>query len=209
MLLDFKELVRKYDIKFNNVTVVGAHWGEEYDDFLFAGAKHITFIEPCQKAFSVLVEKFKDNPIVKLHNCACGEAFGQGIMYTGDYTVNNGQSNSLLKPSLHLDIHPTVLFPDTEEVSIAPLDQMLEQGKEPQLLYMDAQGYEGFVLKGAKETLKTVNWVYTEINFGEVYENCTKSEELDELLSDFDRVETGVKVGGLWSDSLYKRRILL
>ncbi len=206
MLLDFKELVRKYDIKFDNVTVVGAHWAEEHDDYISAGAKHITYIEPCEKAFDVLKSKFDSDKSVSLFNCACGIARGYATMYTGDDTINKGQSNSLLVPDLHLQLHREVEFTDTEQVSIAFLDDMLEFGKEPQLLVLDCQGSEGDVIRGATETLKTVEFLYSEVNRAEVYKNCTKIEELQQLLPDFEIVETGTWVGGAWTDCLFKRK---
>lgn len=209
MILDFKSLVQKYNLKFDNVICVGAHFGEEYDVLVETGAKHIVMIEPCEKAFSVLRERFEGKEDVTLYNCACGNKRGLAEMYTGDNTVNFGQSNSLLKPKLHLTLHSTVEFTDIETVTIAPLDDMLMEGKEPQLLVMDCQGTEGDVLRGGHDTIKTVQYVYTEINFADVYEGNTLASEMDELLSDFERVETGVLVGGCWSDALYIRKTLL
>ncbi len=206
MLLDFKHLVRKYQMKFDNVTAVGAHWGEEYEDYILAGAKHITMIEPCAKAFDVLRSKFGNNDNVRLYNCACGDTRGFATMYTGDNTINHGQSNSLLAPALHLQLHKEVEFPDVEEVSIAFLDDMLEEGKEPKLLVMDCQGYEGHVIRGAAETLKTVQYIYTEVNKKEVYRGNTHIDELKELLPDFEIVEIGSWVGDAWTDCLFKRK---
>jgi hypothetical protein len=86
------------------------------------------------------------------------------------------------------------------------LDSLGLAHKGYQLLVMDVQGFEGRVLKGATETLKQMNFVYTEVNRDEVYQGCTLVDELDELLSEFERVETGAWVGGMWSDAFYIRR---
>jgi hypothetical protein len=48
--------------------------------------------------------------------------------------------------------------------------------------------------------------VYTEVNKDEVYQGCTLVDELDKLLHEFNRLETGQWVGGMWSDALYIRR---
>jgi hypothetical protein len=74
---------------------------------------------------------------------------------------------------------------------------------------MDAQGYEGYVLRGGKKTLKQINWVYTEANQLETYEKNTMIGELDNLLHEFKRVETGQWVGGAWTDCFYIRKSLL
>lgn len=213
MLLNFTELLKKYNIHTSGVICVGAHFGEEDNDYLANGILHRIYIEPCAQAFEELKRRFHRVPDVKLFNLACGDEVGRGIMYTGDNTINKGQSNSLLKPALHLSIHPEVEFPDTEEVDVDLLDNLDLQPEliawKYKLLVMDCQGYETHVIRGAERTLDNIDYIYTEINFGDVYENCGKAEELDELLSDFKRVETGPLVGGLWSDCLYIRKTLL
>lgn len=211
MLLDFKQLVKKYNLKFNKVIAVGAHWGQEYEDYVLCGAGEIIFVEPCQKAFEVLEQKFGNNPIVKLLNYACGSPDDplEMEMFTGDETINKGMSNSLLKPAKHLKLHPEVEFPNKEMVLVSTLDAILCGDYDCDLLVLDVQGYEGKVLKGATKVLKNVKYVYTEVNKDEVYEGCTRVEELDGILWEFDRVETGRWVGNSWTDALYIRRGLI
>lgn len=207
MLLNFPILVKRHNIKADGVIGIGAHYGEEHKDYVDAGIKRFVYIEPCAKAFNVLKNKFGAHHHVQLFNVACGDTEGQQVMYTG--SQNEGQSNSLLKMDKHLQIHPGITLPETEIVDVKRLDSLGLAHKGYQLLVMDCQGYEGRIVKGATETLKQVNYVYSEINFDTVYEGCTLVDELDELLSDFKRVETGAKVGGMWTDALYVRKTLL
>lgn len=211
MLLDFKQLVKKYNLKFNKVIQVGAHWGQEYEDYVLCGAGVIVFVEPCKKAFQILEAKFGNNPIVVLFPVACGSPEDPEDMFmnTGDETINKGMSNSLLKPAKHLQIHPEVEFTSREKVMVKTLDSIIPEDFDCDLLVLDVQGYEGNVLKGATKVLKNVKYVYTEVNKDEVYEGCTRVEELDGLLWEFDRVETGRWVGGSWTDALYIHRKLL
>lgn len=204
MLLNFKKLVSKYNIKADGVIAVGAHFGEEHPDYVTAGIKRFVYIEPCAAAFNVLKNKFSAHHHIQLFNCACGEVECEQVMYTG--SQNEGQSNSLLKMAKHTQIHPGITLPNTELVTVKRLDSLGLAHKGYQLLVIDCQGFEGRVLKGATETLKQMNFVYTEVNRDEVYQGCTLVDELDELLHEFDRVETGAWVGGMWSDSLYVRR---
>jgi FkbM family methyltransferase len=219
-MISFPMLVQKYGIKTKGVVHVGAHWAEEHEEYLRHGIEYFIYIEPCAKAFEVLWNKFLDNENVVTIDYACSDYTGKAVMFTGDNTVNHGQSNSLLKPNKHLQLHPEVVFDGEEEVAVDTLSNLLSKitplrfGGEQwldnfKLLVMDTQGTEGRVISGAKSVLHYFDYVYTEINFDSVYENCTQAEELDSLLSDFERVETGAKVGGMWSDSLYVRKTLL
>ena len=123
-------------------------------------------------------------------------------------TVNSGQSNSILKPKTHLKQHPEIVFNGTERVTVMPLDILITDKANYNFLMMDCQGYELEVLKGATETLKGINYCYTEINKAELYEGCAKVWEIDQYLSDFQRVETAAWIGD-WSDAFYIRKTLL
>jgi len=219
-MIDFSSLVAKYNIKTKGVIHVGAHWAEEHEEYLRHGIEYFIYIEPCEKAFKKLWERFNHNDNVIIINRACSDYTGTATMFTGDNTVNHGQSNSLLRPDKHLQLHPEVAFDGEEEVTVDTLTNLIYKLNPPKfggsawmdnfkLLVMDTQGTEGRVIRGAKSVLPYFDWVYTEINFDSVYENCTQAEELDSLLHDFERVETGFKVGGMWSDALYVRKTLL
>jgi FkbM family methyltransferase len=207
MLLNFPSLVSKYKIKADGAIHVGAHHAQEHKDYVNAGIKRFVYIEPCAAAFNVLKNKFGAHHHIKLFNYACGEVECEQVMYTG--SQNEGQSNSLLKMNKHLQIHPGITLPSTELVTVKRLDSLGLAHKGYQLLVMDCQGFEGRVLKGGLETLKQINYVYTEVNKDDVYEGCTQVGELDQLLSDFERVETGAWVGNMWSDALYIRKALI
>lgn len=207
MLLNFPQLVSKYNIKAEGAIHCGAHHAQEHSDYVKAGIKRFVYIEPCASAFNVLKNKFSSHHHIQLFNVACGDIECEQIMYTG--SQNEGQSNSLLKMKKHLQIHPGITLPNTEIVNVRRLDSLGLANKGYQLLVMDCQGFEGRIIMGATETLKQVNYVYAEVNKDEVYEGCTKVKELDKLLNDFTRVETGAWVGGMWSDALYIRKNLL
>jgi FkbM family methyltransferase len=207
MLLNFLQLVSKYKIKAEGCIHVGAHHAQEHKDYVAAGIKRFVYIEPCSATFNVLKNKFGAHHHIKLFNYACGDMEGEHVMYTG--SQNEGQSNSLLKMHKHLQIHPGITTPTTELVTVKRLDSLGLAHKGYQLLVMDCQGFEGRVLRGGNETLRQINYVYSEVNKDDVYEGCTKVDELDSLLSDFERVETGQWVGNMWSDALYIRKALI
>lgn len=207
MLLNFKNLVSKYNVKAEGVIVCGAHHAEEHKDYVAAGIKRFAYIEPCKEAFTVLRNKFAAHHHIQLFNVACGDVEGEQVMYTG--SQNEGQSNSLLKMDKHTQIHPGITLDKTELVTVKRLDSLGLAHKGYQLLTLDVQGFEGRVIKGAEQTLKQINYIYSEVNKDSVYRGCTLIGELDELLNEFERVETGPWVGNMWSDAFYIRKTLL
>lgn len=206
MLINFRKSLLTYNMRVTGVIHVGAHYGQEYKEYRAAGIKDIVFIEPCSAAFKVLFDTLHTIPGINLINSACGSEFGIAKMNVEQ--ANQGMSNSLLKPAKHLDQYPSIQFTDTEEVEVHLLDEIIAGATSYNMLVMDVQGYELEVLKGAIETLKGIDYIYTEVNRDEVYEGCAKVHELDTFLSDFTRVETNWE-GGTWGDAIYLRKTLL
>lgn len=201
MLIDFNKAVAKHRMNVTGVIQVGAHYGQEYHDYAACGIKPVLFIEPCSKAFSVLEQTFAQTPGVVLFQSACGADYSTGTMNVE--LANQGMSNSLLKPAKHLNQYPSIQFLETEEVCIMPLDEIVDHLQfHGNMLVMDVQGYELEVLKGATETLKHIDYIYTEVNRDEVYEGCARIEQLDEYLVGFTKVETSW-AGGTWGDAIY------
>lgn len=189
MLIDFRTLFPKYGINPKGVLQVGCHWAEEYNDLKSLGVSKMILIEPCAAAFNKMVETIND-PDVQLVKCACGSEDGEMEMFVSNN--NQGQSNSLLQPLLHLQQHPEVVFTEKEKVSVRRLDNIPFEREDYDMLLMDVQGYEGEVLKGAVETLKHINVIYTECNRGQTYAGNMEIEQMDEFLKPFgfSRVET-------------------
>lgn len=209
MLIDFKQAASKYNMQFSGLIHVGAHYGQEYHAYRALNIDRVLFIEPCEDAFKVLQDTFGDmEPYVRLFNAACGSEVAVGMMNTEH--ANKGMSNSLLKPAKHLQQYPSIQFTGKEEVEIHPLDNIVEFARFSlfNTLVMDVQGYELEVLKGSKKVLKSIQYIYTEVNRDEVYEGNARVEELDTFLTDFARVETSW-AGGTWGDAIYIRKTLL
>lgn len=182
---------------------IGGHYGEEIDEYVRNGIQEIVIFEPLSDSFDVLCENIKDlNANIIAHQVALGPEETVATMYVSD---NEKQSSSLLKPKVHITHHPHVKFPETEEVEVKVLDDF--DYTQYNFINMDVQGYELEVLKGAKKTLETVDYVYCEVNRDEVYEGNAYVEELDEFLSQYnmERVETSWE-GQIWGDALYIRK---
>lgn len=181
MMIELYDILSKYGLTPTGVIHVGSHYGQEYPEYKRCGIKNIVFIEPCKDAFDV-VSKIDDENVICI-NVACGEAEDELPMYVSHQ--NQGQSNSLLKPGLHTEQHPEVVFDDAEIVKVVPLDNLPIIKDKYDMLVMDVQGAEGLVLKGAKETLKNIKIIYTEINRDYTYENNMLIGEMEEFLKPF------------------------
>ena len=72
---------------------------------------------------------------------------------------------------------------------------------------IDIQGYELEALRGMTKQLEYVDYIYTEINTSDVYENCANAADLDRFLGGFgfSRVATKETDQG-WGDALYSRK---
>jgi hypothetical protein len=53
--------------------------------------------------------------------------------------------------------------------------------------------------------LKGIDYIYTEVNETDIYKDCALIGEIDEYLSDFERVETAM-TEFKWGDALYRRK---
>ena len=204
MLISFKDLVKKYDLKIKGIIHVGGHHGEELEDYIDEGIQNIILFEPLSDCFDVIGYKCQNlNANIEGHQVALGSERGIAKMYVSD---NEKQSSSILKPKVHLTHHPHVKFPETEDVEVHLLDDYLPNIKDYNFINMDVQGFELEVLKGGTKVLEQVNYVYCEVNRDEVYENNAYVEEIDEFLAAYDmkRVETDWE-GGIWGDALYIR----
>jgi hypothetical protein len=72
------------------------------------------------------------------------------------------------------------------------------------MINIDVQGYELEVFKGGAKTLEGIDYIMSEINRDEVYEDCAHIEELKEFLLPygFELVES-VWAGGQWGDGFF------
>lgn len=210
MLLNLSDLIDKYRLNITGVIHVGAHYGEEVAQYHKHYIKNIILIEPCTPAFNILKNKFGSHHHIKLVHCACAAVDGEADMFTE--TANKGQSNSLLQPARHLQHYPDIKFNGTERVIVRRLDNVMIgiNKNNYNMINMDVQGAEGAVIIGGKETLSHIDYVYTEVNddSAQLYRNATKITDLDELLKDFQRVETSWTAQG-WGDALYIRKTKL
>jgi FkbM family methyltransferase len=200
MLLDLISLVKKYDMKINGVIHIGAHHGQEDSTYKVLGIKNKMFFEPLKRNFEILKQNVSEDSI--LVNKALGNETKNVKMFVE--TANRSQSSSILKPKLHLTQYPRIQFNEEEEVEMTRLDNIQVDTTKYNFINIDVQGYELEVFKGSEKTLENIDYIMSEINRDEVYENCAKINELTEFLSSygFKLVEQNW-AGSTWGDGLF------
>ena len=203
MIITFADIVKKYDMKISGVIHIGGHYGEEVGSYVEQGINDIVLFEPLKENFEILkknVSNFDAN--IEGHRVALGNSNGNITM---NLSSNGLESSSILKPKLHLELYPDITFDNTEEVEIKKLDDYNYSNYN--FMNMDVQGYELEVLKGAKDTLNHIDYVYCEVNRDEIYEGNAYIEDIDQylLIYNMRRVETSWWYDGDWGDALYIR----
>lgn len=201
MLLDFNQIIKKYNLKIKGVIHIGAHYGQEHNLYKENNIKNIAYFEPLKDNFNVLKENIYDQN-VKLFNMALGNINGEIEMYVEKN--NKGQSSSILEPKIHLTQYPHITFDNKEKVTIFRLDDVGLDINDYNLINIDVQGYELEVFMGSEKTLNNIDYIISEINRDELYKNCVKIEELTDFLSKFGFVLVEQSWdGGNWGDGLF------
>lgn len=209
MLLNLNSLVKQYNVQITGVIHVGGHIGEEMQAYKNSNIENLIVFEPQKHCFDQLCNEASRVGLTdaKFINKALGNKVGR-VEMTSDPT---GLCGSILNPKLHLELSPDVIFSVKEEVDLSTLDDEIEEDHPFNFLNMDTQGYELEVLKGGKRTLEKIQYIYTEVNQAEVYENNAMIHELDEFLESYEmeRIATGWHGSQTWGDAFYIKRGLI
>ncbi len=217
MIRQLKRISEAYKLKIRGVIHIGAYDGSEYHIYKKLGIRSMIFFEPCRANFDRLQKKLGDKTkksfLRKIFGCEkeillVKKALGneEKKISMNIETGNEGASNSILTPKLHLEQYPDIKFDQKEEVEMIRLDDFFRgQKNDYNFLAIDVQGYELEVLKGAKEVLKNIDAIISEVNNKETYTNCVLIDELDKFLleQNFVRQEVMWNEVGFWGDALY------
>jgi FkbM family methyltransferase len=203
MLLDLKSLKEKYNLNITGVIHVGAHHGQENTVYNELNIENRIFFEPLKDSFEILKNNVSEQ--YTLYNFALGS---ENKKVTMNVERNNqSQSSSILVPKLHLTQYPNIIFNETEEVNMVRLDDVNFDLNKYNFIMIDVQGYELEVFKGAEKTLQKIDYIMSEINRDELYENCAKIEELEVFLGHFGfKLVEENWAGGTWGDGFFIKK---
>lgn len=206
MILDFSNIIVKYNMNIKGIIHIGAHHGDEHNTYLNHNINNLIYFEPIKKNYEILKSRIGDNFLS--YNCALGNFEGEIDMYVEN--DNRSMSCSILEPKLHLSQYPWIKFTEKETVKINKLDNFNIETDNFNMINIDVQGYELEVFKGSIKILEKIDYIMVEINRDEVYKNCVMVDELSDFLSQFNftLVESDW-AGNTWGDGLYIKNNLI
>lgn len=204
--MDLNYLKRKYDLQLKGIINVGSYLADEYVSYKKLGINNIIFIE----ANPNVVEKLKMN--------VGSECFVFNyLIYDKDdieldfKICNHLQSSSLLNFKKHKIYYPELSnVTDIIKLKTKKLDTLIKENNVDMnrfnMLMLDIEGSEKLVLDGFTENIKYIDYIYTEVNFEEMYSDCVLFDELDQYLKmhNFKLIEYFDTKKG-WGDALYGR----
>lgn len=194
------------DIKnFSGVIHIGAHNAEELEFYLDHELDEVIWIEANPSKWELIERKIEEFPKMILGKF--GAASKNGISYLNEA----GISSSILPLGTAKKNYPGLDYTGKVKIELKEYDGWAKKNNirlgDFNFLNIDIQGYELEALKGMKEQLRFIDYVYSEINFEPVYEGCVLINELDLFLKGlgFQRVATEKTKWG-WGEALYAKK---
>lgn len=209
-MLDLKSLCDEYKIDVRGIIQIGAHKGQETEEFLSLSPDKILMIEAIPHLANDLISAYKNLPDITVISCAISNYNGQTKF---NVLSNDGMSSSLLPLKLHAEIYPHIIKTNEIEIECKRLDTLLgeigEKASDYNFLNIDVQGAEHLVFEGAMNLLPHIKAINIEINCEELYEGCVLEPELTEFLKDngFEKKTETKPYHPTWGDAFYVRRI--
>lgn len=211
MLIDFKYLFEKYNVKCTGLLHCGASFCQERDTYEELQIPEVIWIEAIPYIFESAKEIIRYYPNQVIINACLSDDDGQKVQF--NISNNEAQSSSFLELGHHATIHPEVHFVEQIELTTVRLDTLfnyLERDIDHiNFGNFDLQGVELMALKGLGKLINQFDYLYLELNKKETYKGCALVDEVDAFLKDFARVEIAAWIGDTWTDGFYVRKSLL
>jgi len=186
---------------------VGAHEAEELELYTASGISQVLWIEANPSLQEIVRAKIGSHPYMQLGMFAAGEKAGEAILNI----ANNTQSSSLLELGTHSSSYPDIYYRSKIKVRLDTVDNWISENyfrrEQYNFINLDIQGSELQALQGLIKQLPYVDFVYTEVNFKQVYKNCSTVEALDDFLRQYElsrRITCRTPEG--WGDALYSKK---
>ena len=197
------KLAKLWGVRPIGVLHIGAHEAEETAYYEAAGWGFVTWVEGNAEKVGALNQKLPaaSNRVV--------EAFAWDIDFAelNFWVLSDSASSSLFRPTEHLALYPEKPIVKEERAVGRRLDQLLTNETRFEFISVDVQGAELQALRGLGSRIAEAKWILAEVNQRDLYEGCTRVEDLDAFLAGvgFKRTSTLWVPGKGWGDALYSR----
>lgn len=210
MLIPFKELFEKHNIRPIGCLHIGANAGQEAEQYVANGLKTVIWVEALPDVFVRLCKNVESIPGHFAFNACVSDEDGKSALF--HIANNEGQSSSLLEFGTHSREHPSVKFTETVQMTTTRADTLLRQHKiivgEGWLLNIDVQGAEMLALRGMGDLLHRFSCIYIEVNERELYKGCPLVHEIDQYLAHHGFVGKDCKMMKQgWGDKFYLKEL--
>lgn len=191
--------------------IIEAGSADGVDTLLFAknfDKATIFAIEPVEKQYAFLLEKFKRFNNIKLTRVALSSRTEPVSIFVGK---SNGEiggmgSSSLLKPTLHKHYFPQINFSETQIAEAVTLDKFIKDNdiEIVDLLWLDIQGMELDVMKSSEfEIRRKVKLIHLEISRIKFYDAMPSEKDIRSFLENIGFRCVIDKVGAISGNALY------
>ena len=202
MNVNFNKLTEQ--VKPIGIVHVGANTCQELPLYLSHGIENRIWIEPF-----VELEFPNGETII---NVGIGDKNEEiSVVYQAS---NNNESTSLLKPIKHTEMYNNINFNLAKiPTKIVTLEEVIKNnpggGQNFNYLVLDIQGMELKALKGLGQYANHFDVIITEAYIDELYEDCGKLNEIQELLTEYQMVEFIAEPYKGWGDAAFIKKDLI
>lgn len=209
MMMPFRDLIINHNLKIKGVLHLGSSFCQERKEYLELGCGRVVWVEAIKDVYEVAKKNLEDYPNQEVFNYCLSNVDGEEVTF--NISNNESQSSSMLELGVHKQIHPEVHYINSVKIKTNRIDTLVNNGEINiqglNFLNVDLQGAEAWAIEGMGNCIKQFEYVLAEVNKVETYVGCMTIEDFDYFMLQrgFERVETGVWVGDVWTDSLYKR----
>jgi len=195
---DYRKSIRELfgSNEINTIFDVGANIGQFccHASELFNRAKIYSF-EPITETYDVLINSTKNNLNINCFNIALGDEKGkEEVILQTNSTVNS------LNPAVNIRKNKDQ---DSQIISIETLDSFCSENQieKIDLLKIDTEGFDLYVLKGARHMLekRQVNFIFIEVTFDQDNVHNSSYQLISSYVEQFD-----YRLHGFYNQSIHK-----
>ncbi len=203
MLIDIKDIHKKYNIQSKGVLHIGAHIGQEAQTYADLGMNKMIFIEANPSIYDQLRSNIAKYPNAKAVKACVSDKDGETVTF--NISSNEGQSSSILEFGTHKTQHADVSFTGSLEMTTTRVDTALKEFdlKGIDFLNIDLQGAELLALRSMGDLIHNFKYAYVEVNREDVYKGCAQIADIDAFLGIHGFVRKEVEWVGGWGDAIY------